>query len=158
LRKILGTTHRLPSCAEPIVNPDRGFVRELDELPFPDAEFISHSGYPPLTYYDEVQGRLKPALTICSSRSWPYDCSFCAVLTIGRKYRSHKAERTTEELLYFRDRHGVRYEHVYFSDANFFVSPRRALAIAEALHAADPNITFSFGTRVNQILRAADVL
>jgi radical SAM superfamily enzyme YgiQ (UPF0313 family) len=157
LRGIAGTTWRVPG-GEPLVNPERGFVRDLDELPFPDAEFVSHSGYPPMTYYDEAQGREKAALAICSSRSCPYDCSFCGVLTIGRKYRSHKAERVAEELLYFRERDGVRYEHIYFSDANFFVSPKRALAIARSLFAADPNISFSFGTRVNQILRAADVL
>jgi radical SAM superfamily enzyme YgiQ (UPF0313 family) len=141
-----------------LVNEDRDFVPDLDQIPFPDAEFTSHSGYPDLTYYDEVQGRLKAALTICSSRSCPYNCSFCGVLTIGRKYRSREAERVVAELLHFRARHGVNYEHVYFSDANFFVSPTRALEVAEALYEADPQVTFSFGTRVNQILKAAEVL
>lgn len=158
LASIAGTTVRQASGGAPIVNPDREFLKELDELPFPDAEFVSHSGYPPSTYFDEVQGRLKPALTICSSRSCPYNCSFCGVLTIGRKYRSRASERVAEELQYFRARHDVHYEHIYFSDANFFVSPKRALAIARALHDADPSVTFSFGTRVNQILRARGVL
>ncbi|WP_221348426.1 B12-binding domain-containing radical SAM protein [Streptomyces beigongshangae] len=141
-----------------LVNKDRDLVPDLDQIPFPDAEFTSHSGYPDLTYYDEVQGRLKAALTICSSRSCPYNCSFCGVLTIGRTYRSREAERVVAELFHFRERHGVTYEHVYFSDANFFVSPARALEVAEALYEADPRVTFSFGTRVNQILKAAEVL
>ncbi len=153
LKTIAGTTH-----PDGPVNVDRELRAGLDELPFPDADFISHSGYPALTYYDEALGRSKPALTICSSRSCPYDCSFCGVLTIGRKYRSRDAARVAEELTYFRSHHGVRYEHVYFSDANFFVSPGRALDIARALHAVDPAVTFSFGTRVNQILRAKAVL
>ena len=155
---IAGTTLRRLDAGPPIVNPDRDLKKDLDDLPFPDAEFVSHSGYPPSTYFDEVQGRLKAALTICSSRSCPYNCSFCGVLTIGRKYRARASERVTEELFYFRERHGVHYEHIYFSDANFFVSPKRALAIARSLHQADPKVTFSFGTRVNQILRAKDVL
>ncbi|MBQ0847898.1 B12-binding domain-containing radical SAM protein [Streptomyces sp. BH-SS-21] len=166
LTTIRGTTWRAPDGdggnsdgdGGLLVNEDRDFVPDLDQIPFPDAEFVSHSGYPDLTYYDEVQGRLKAALTICSSRSCPYDCSFCGVLTIGRKYRSREAERVVAELLHFRARHGVHYEHVYFSDANFFVSPTRALEVAEALYEADPQVTFSFGTRVNQILKAADVL
>ncbi len=157
LKSIAGTTLRQGGDA-PIINPERGFMLQLDSLPFPDAEFISHSGYPPQTYYDEVQGRLTAALTICSSRSCPYNCSFCGVLTIGRKYRSRQAERVAEELLYFRERHGVHYEHIYFSDANFFVSAKRALEIAQAVHRVDPKVTFSFGTRVNQILRAKDIL
>ncbi|MFC8669202.1 B12-binding domain-containing radical SAM protein [Streptomyces sp. NPDC057199] len=158
LTGIKGTTWRAADGSGLLVNEDRGFVPDLDRIPFPDAEFTSHSGYPDLTYYDEVQGRLKAALTICSSRSCPYNCSFCGVLTIGRKYRSREAERVVAELLHFRARHGVNYEHVYFSDANFFVSPTRALEVAEALYAADPQVTFSFGTRVNQILKAAEVL
>ncbi|MGW3416827.1 B12-binding domain-containing radical SAM protein [Streptomyces phaeochromogenes] len=158
LTGIRGTTWRAPDGAGLLVNEDRDFVPDLDQIPFPDAEFTSHSGYPDLTYYDEVQGRLKAALTICSSRSCPYNCSFCGVLTIGRKYRSREAERVVAELLHFRARHGVNYEHVYFSDANFFVSPTRALEVAEALYEADPQVTFSFGTRVNQILKAAEVL
>lgn len=141
-----------------LVNPDRAFIPDLDQIPFPDADFTSHSGYPDLTYYDEVQGRLKAALTICSSRSCPYNCSFCGVLTIGRMYRSREAEKIVAELLYFRERHGVKYQHVYFSDANFFVSPSRAVEVAEALRDADPDISFSFGTRVNQVLKAAEVL
>ncbi|MFS8200286.1 B12-binding domain-containing radical SAM protein [Streptomyces sp. CWNU-52B] len=158
LTGIRGTTWRASDGSGLVVNKDRDFVPDLDLIPFPDAEFTSHSGYPDLTYFDEVQGRLKAALTICSSRSCPYNCSFCGVLTIGRKYRSREAERVVAELLHFRERHGVNYEHVYFSDANFFVSPTRALEVAEALYEADPQVTFSFGTRVNQILKAAEVL
>lgn len=162
MRQIRGTTWRAGKGAghgeDLLVNPDRPVVPDLDRIPFPDAQFVSHSGYPDLTYFDEVQGRLKAALTICSSRSCPYDCSFCGVLTIGRKYRAREAERVVAELLHFRDRHEIDYQHVYFSDANFFVSPTRALEVAEALHAADPGISFSFGTRVNQILKAAGVL
>lgn len=36
--------------------------------------------------------------------------------------------------------------------------PDTGLEVAEALHETDPDISFSFGTRVNQILKAADVL
>lgn len=154
---IAGTSWRGQS-GEVVVNPDRGFVLDLDRLPFPDADFVSDSGYPDLTYYDEQEQRLKAAITICSSRSCPYNCSFCGVLTIGRKYRSRQAQRVSDEVVHFRTRDGIRYQHVYFSDANFFVYPHQALEIAEALHELDPAITFSFGTRINQVLKAADAL
>ena len=157
MRTVTGTTWR-NLAGGLVVNPDRDFIMDLDTLPFPDAEFQSHSGYPALTYFDEVTGTLKDALTINASRSCPYNCSFCGVLTIGRKYRSRSAESIVGELAYFRQEHGRDYQHVYFSDANFFVHPQRCLAIAQALHAYDPDISFSFGTRVNQILRAAKLL
>lgn len=156
MRTVTGTTWR--DASDIRVNPDRGFIMDLDVLPFPDAEFQSHSGYPALTYFDEVLGTLKHALTINSSRSCPYNCSFCGVLTIGRKYRSRSAESIVQELDYFRNKDGLDYKHVYFSDANFFVFPKQCAEIAAALYAFDSEISFSFGTRVNQILRAKALL
>lgn len=152
-----GTTVRLPTGGIR-VNPDAPFLDDLDALPFPDFPFVSDSGYPPLTYFDAARGTLLPALAINSSRSCPYNCSFCGVLTIGRKYRMRSGESVVAEMAHFRAADGLPYRHVYFSDANFFVHPRRALQIASALHAYDPDITFSFGTRVNQLLKHRDVL
>ncbi|MDP5315560.1 B12-binding domain-containing radical SAM protein [Streptomyces poriferorum] len=154
---VLGTTWREPS-GEAASREDPPFIEDLDSLPFPDARFTSDSGYPTLTYFDDVSGRLKPALTVNTSRSCPYNCSFCGVLTIGRRYRTRSPESVVEEIGYFRKRDGIPYQHIYFSDANFYVNPRRSLAVVEAIHAYDPGITVSFGTRVNQILRSEDIL
>lgn len=153
--QIPGTTWRAPNGV-PKVNCERGYVNDLDALPFPDAQFVSHSGYPALSYFDEIAGALKPAISINSSRSCPYNCSFCGVLTIGRRYRIRTPESVVAEIKYFRETDGVEYKHVYFSDANFFVSVQRCLEIARALHQFDSGMTFSFGTRVNQVLAAQD--
>lgn len=154
---IPGTTVRLPS-GDVQVNPDAAFISDLDALPFPDFPFVSESGYPPLTFFDSEAGRLRPALAINSSRSCPYNCSFCGVLTIGRKYRMRSGASVAAELEHFRAADQVPYSHVYFSDANFFVYPRRALEIVQELKACDPTLTFSFGTRVNQLLKHEDVI
>ncbi|WP_067457805.1 B12-binding domain-containing radical SAM protein [Actinomadura macra] len=140
------------------VNPEMPAPDDLDALPFPAAEFVTDREYGKLHFYDALRDELRPALTINTSRSCPYNCSFCGVLTIGRRYRSRSPENVVEELAFFRDRDGIDYRHVYFSDANFFVQAQRALGIVRALHAADDRITFSFGTRVNQILKAQDVI
>jgi radical SAM superfamily enzyme YgiQ (UPF0313 family) len=99
-----------------------------------------------------------PALAVNSSRSCPYNCSFCGVLTIGRKYRMRSGESVVAELDHFRTSEGLDHQHVYFSDANFYVYPKRALQIVQALHAYDPRITFSFGTRVNQLIKHQDFI
>ncbi|GAA2434386.1 B12-binding domain-containing radical SAM protein [Streptomyces mauvecolor] len=154
---IPGTTVRTPS-GEIRVNIDSPFLDDLDSLPFPDFPFVSDSGYPPLTYFDSNRGRVIPALAVNSSRSCPYNCSFCGVLTIGRKYRMRSGESVVAELDHFRTSEGLDYQHVYFSDANFYVYPKRALQIVQALHAYDPRITFSFGTRVNQLIKHQDFI
>ncbi|MGW0390779.1 B12-binding domain-containing radical SAM protein [Streptomyces sp. NPDC003042] len=154
---IPGTTVRTPS-GEIRVNIDSPFIDDLDALPFPDFPFVSDSGYPPLTYFDSAKGTLLSALAVNSSRSCPYNCSFCGVLTIGRKYRMRTGESVVAEVDHFRKADGLDHKHVYFSDANFYVYPKRALRIVQALHAYDPEITFSFGTRVNQLIKHQDYL
>jgi radical SAM superfamily enzyme YgiQ (UPF0313 family) len=140
------------------VNPEIPALEDLDALPFPDASFTAEYPYPKLSFYNVPTGDLFPALMINTSRSCPYNCSFCGVLTIGRRYRSRSPSSVVEELQYFRSAHGCDYRHVYFSDANFFVQYKRALDIVKALHSFDPRITFSFSTRVNQLLQAKDTL
>ncbi|MGD3108548.1 B12-binding domain-containing radical SAM protein [Streptomyces sp. YGL11-2] len=152
-----GTTVRLPS-EEIRANPDSPFLDDLDGLPFPDFPFVHDSGYPPLTYFNPAQGTLLPAIAMNSSRSCPYNCSFCGVLIIGRKYRVRSGESVVAEMAHFRAVDGIDYKHVYFTDANFFVRPQRALQIAQALHSYDPEITFSFATRVNQLIKHQDSL
>ena len=149
---IAGTTVRAADGTV-VVNPDAPFIDDLDVLPFPDMAFVSDSGYGTLTYFDSDAGEVLPALAINSSRSCPYSCSFCGVLTIGRKYRSRSGASVVAEIEHFRRRDGVDYRHVYFSDANFYVHPKRAMDIVHAMHRYDPRITFSFGTRVNQLIR-----
>ncbi|MUN36351.1 B12-binding domain-containing radical SAM protein [Actinomadura litoris] len=136
------------------VNAELPALDDLDSLPFPAADFVTDRAYARLHFYDALRDELRPALTINTSRSCPYNCSFCGVLTIGRRYRSRSPGNVVEELEFFRERDDVDYRHVYFSDANFFVQAGRALEIVRALHAADDRVTFSFGTRVNQILKA----
>lgn len=139
-------------------NPEVAPLNDLDSLPFPDADFTSENEHPPLTFYDTEMNHLRPALMINTSRSCPYNCNFCGVLTIGRQYRSRTPSSVVKELQYFRATRNQDYRHAYFSDANFFVQDRRALAIAQELHAFDPRVTFSFSTRVNQVLRAQETL
>jgi radical SAM superfamily enzyme YgiQ (UPF0313 family) len=141
-----------------VANQECPPVEDLDSLPFPDAHFESERPYEGLSFFDRTNRKLRPAIAIGSSRSCPYNCSFCGVLTIGRKYRARSPQSVVNELTYFRSRDDLDYTHVYFSDANFFVQSQRALAIVQALHAYDERVSFSFGTRVNQLLKAETIV
>lgn len=133
-------------------NEDREQIGDLDALPFPVYRFKSDDEYEILSF------RGKPALMISSSRSCPFDCSFCGVIFIGRKWRMRSAESVLEELKYMEEQNGISYSHIYFTDANFFVRPDRALEIAETLHAYNPQLTFSFSSRANQIVKAREYI
>ena len=48
--------------------------------------------------------------------------------------------------------------HITFGDPDFLNGPRHALAVARALHAALPDVTFDFTAKVEHLLRQRDLL
>jgi radical SAM superfamily enzyme YgiQ (UPF0313 family) len=128
-------------------------VDDLDELPAPVVE-LAAAPADPLRFYDHVEGRVKRAVAMSTSRSCPYSCSFCAIILIGRKWRRASPAKVVSDFEALRAASGP-YEHIYFMDANFFVDANRCVQLAEALSRLPEPPTFSFSTRVNQIVRAA---
>ncbi len=82
-------------------NPDRGLIKDLDSLPFPDLSLI--------------KGQEKIALDpIITSRGCPYDCSFCSVTPMfGRACRYRDTEQVIEEL------RNTKRKMTFFYDDNF---------------------------------------
>jgi radical SAM superfamily enzyme YgiQ (UPF0313 family) len=151
LSGIKGISYR--SSEQIVVEPDRDRVENLDELPSPVFDFSSESEEKPLFFFDKVSGKFKRAVALVSSRSCPYSCSFCAIILIGRQWRHASPSKIVFDLAELEAHNKVEYGHVYFMDANFFVNAKRALAVAEALFRYRPGITFSFSTRVNQLIK-----
>jgi radical SAM superfamily enzyme YgiQ (UPF0313 family) len=137
---------------------DRERVNDLDSLPAPVFPFVRESPEAPALFYDRAERRLKRATALVTSRSCPFRCSFCAIILIGRKWRKMSSERIISDLEALERDAGTVFEHIYFLDANFFVDYRRSLAIARALNTYRPGITFSFSTRVNQLLHGRSAL
>jgi radical SAM superfamily enzyme YgiQ (UPF0313 family) len=137
---------------------DRDRLDDLDSLPAPVFDFERHGDERPLRYFDRTSGALKPAVALVTSRSCPYSCSFCAIILIGRQWRKASAAKVVSDLHEIETQGKTEFGHVYFMDANFFVSAPRALEVAEALHRYRPGITFSFSTRVNQLIKGKRLL
>ncbi|MER8422788.1 radical SAM protein [Mesorhizobium sp. M0220] len=141
-----------------VIAPDRSRLENLDDLPAPAFDFQSETEENPLFYFDRVSGTRKRAVGLVSSRSCPYSCSFCAIILIGRQWRKASAAKVVSDLKELEARNGLEYGHIYFLDANFFVNAKRALEVAESLHCYRADITFSFSTRVNQLIKGKSLL
>ncbi len=91
LEGVLGITYRKGNYIRK--NPDRPFIENLDELPFPAWHHID-----PRKYFDA--GKLYPFLTIIAGRGCPNYCSFCLLpqTLYGRKYRLRSAESIADEI------------------------------------------------------------
>jgi radical SAM superfamily enzyme YgiQ (UPF0313 family) len=79
---------------EIVINPDRGFVSDVDQLGFPEWNKISISDYL-LPIYK------RPFLMIWFSRGCPFHCTYCAAHAYsGRKLRKRKISNIIEEIQY----------------------------------------------------------
>ena len=74
-------------------NPDRPFIQDLDELPFPAWHHID-----PGDYY--APAKRNPFLTVITGRGCEGRCSFCLMPQVmyGRSYRTRSPENILDEL------------------------------------------------------------
>ena len=96
-------------------NPDRGLVKDLNSLPFPDLSLI--------------KGHEKIGICpVITSRGCPYDCSFCSVTGMfGRACRYRDPESVVEEL------GAMDRKMVFFYDDNFASKPHHTRALLEQM-------------------------
>jgi radical SAM superfamily enzyme YgiQ (UPF0313 family) len=78
-----------------IHNPDRPFIQNLDELPFPAWHHIN-----PYDYHDA--GKLYPFITLVGGRGCDGGCTFCLLPQVmyGRRYRARSPELVVDEMEY----------------------------------------------------------
>ncbi len=94
--------------------PDREFMNNLDELPFPDWTLVEN--YKAINY-----------IPIQTSRGCPFGCKFCTVIKLfGRKYRYRSVEKVFDEIRYLIDIFkGTKAKRIFFYDDNFSANRSR---------------------------------
>lgn len=106
---------------------------------------------PPARYAAAVlDGVAVPAVAVEASRGCSHRCRHCPVPTV---YEGRSRAVALESVLADVDqavRAGAR--HVSFADPDFLNRPRHALAVARALHAQFPGITFDATVKVSHVL------
>lgn len=123
LGDIPGLSYRLHG--QPVSNPDRELIRNLDALPFPARHLFDLGRYGLST----PDGR--PMITVLSSRGCPYNCAYCFKGIVGRTYRPRSPENIIAELRQIIDKYGVR--DFYFIDDLFTLDERRLDALTDQL-------------------------
>lgn len=118
---------------EPVVNSPRGYVEDLDSVPFADYGNLDVMGYSnqELKYAQGARPRRRPYMTTMTSRGCPYRCIFCSGPRIsGRRVRMRSAENVLEEIDKF---HEKNIREIIFSDDHFLFNRQRAVNIMRGL-------------------------
>jgi anaerobic magnesium-protoporphyrin IX monomethyl ester cyclase len=90
----------------------RNFIRNLDELPFPEWSLLKHH-----ERYSPPDALSTPVATVMTSRGCPYRCSFCqAPMIWGRKIRRRSIHNVIEEIRCIREQYGIKEIHIADDD------------------------------------------
>ena len=124
-------------------NPDRPYIENLDELPFP-----AHHLFP----LSHLQKYGKVVFPVSTSRGCTFWCNFCsAVRMFGRGYRKRSPKSVADELEYLNKTYGA--EQFTFYDDAFTVDQVRTKEICEEIRNRKLKIKWDCETRVDMVTK-----
>lgn len=122
----------------------------LARLAFPVPR---RSGLPPLDRYARLEhgGRRVPVGYVEASRGCKHRCRHCPIPPVyGGRFIAVPVDVVLADV---RQCVAVGAGHITFGDPDFLNGPRHALAVARALHAEFPGLTFDVTAKVEHLLR-----
>ncbi len=124
------------------INPSKGFISNLDSIPFPDYGNLNPIDYGGrlIKYSQGLLPKNLPYAVTITSRGCPYRCIFCAASSINsRKIRFRKAENVLQEIdgLY-----QAGFREIIFLDDHFLGDRNRATEIMRGLIERKYNLTW----------------
>jgi radical SAM superfamily enzyme YgiQ (UPF0313 family) len=139
LHEIDGLTFR--KNAQIIRTRDRGFIQNLNELPYPAYKYF------PLNKY-KLFGKL--ILPIITSRGCAFSCTFCLAPRMGgRRFRARSPKNVVDELEWSKAAYAP--DAFTFHDETFTHDKQRVLAICEEIKSRKINLPWDCSTRVDRI-------
>lgn len=128
--------------------PERPPVENLDEIPFPDRDALSHSYR---IQIPEIDLDFQKGTSMITSRGCSFRCRFCAAKKIGRqKWRPRSVSNITAELEMLVQK---GYEHIYIADDNFILDSHRVLHICDTIKRRGLQVQWSCDGRVDNASR-----
>jgi anaerobic magnesium-protoporphyrin IX monomethyl ester cyclase len=122
-------------------NPNRPFIQNLDELPFPAYKHF------PLDKYRLFGKLFFPVIT---SRGCPFQCSFCTTSRIlGKQYRARSPKNIGNELELLKREYNA--DSFTFYDDTLTLDKKRIFDICDEIKSRKINIPWDCQTRVDQI-------
>jgi anaerobic magnesium-protoporphyrin IX monomethyl ester cyclase len=126
-----------------IRNPDRLYIKDLDELPYPAYHLMSIESF-------RRQGEI--LFPILSSRGCVYWCDFCsAVRMFGQKYRTRSVEKVLDEIEFIHKKYKA--DRFTFYDDLFTRDQHRVEEICDGLLGRKLGIKWDCETRLDMVTK-----
>jgi len=125
--------------------PSRPPIMNLDSLSFLAYHLLPLDKYrlhPPY-------GREYPFMAMLTSRGCPYNCIFCSKSVFGSTYRGQSPERIVDEIVYLKERFGIK--EIAFYDDVFTLKPKRTMKLVKELKERNLDIPWTCEARVNLV-------
>jgi len=138
---VIGTTCRNGKGV--VRNPDRPYIENLDELPFP-----AHHLFP----LEHLRKYGKIVFPLSTSRGCTFWCNFCsAVRMFGRRYRMRNPQNVADELEFLHKEYDAQ-QFTFYDDA-FSVDQARAKEICDEIQKRKLKIAWDCETRVDMVTK-----
>lgn len=132
------------------VTPERPLIEDLDSLPIPAYHKLPMDKYRFVVWGPEI-------CTMSSSRGCPFRCRFCTEQRIWRnRWRGRSAVKLVDEMELLRRKYQVKI--IWFGDDCFNLNRKRNEQFLTELEQRDLDIKWFIETRVDTLLRDADLV
>jgi anaerobic magnesium-protoporphyrin IX monomethyl ester cyclase len=109
-----------------VFTPPRGFIEDLDSVPFPSRELFDNEAYK--NYYSRSFGYT--TTSVMTSRGCPFKCDFCSRPVFGNGFRTRTAANVVDEV---EEVSGLGYSRIWFADDCFTLGRKRLMEICNEL-------------------------
>ncbi len=155
LLKALDNHHSLKDVAGLIIRSEnelvlteaRGFIDNLDSLPFPAWDML-----PDLSrFYQPATDSLyrSPASLLITSRGCPGRCIFCDRAVFGNRIRGYSSDYVIRMIKYLQENYGIK--DLFIEDDNFLALRPRLKEICHTIIDQKIDITFSVMGRIDMV-------
>jgi anaerobic magnesium-protoporphyrin IX monomethyl ester cyclase len=146
LSRVRGMAYKDENQSKTKVTPPRGFIQNLDRIPFPARELFDNQAYK--NHYSRKFGYTITSLI--TSRGCPFSCDFCSQPIFGNRFRTRSAVNIVDEIERVLE---LGYERIWFADDCFTLSRKRLTEICNQILRRGIKIDWECLSRVDTIDR-----
>lgn len=140
-KKVKGIGYR--ENGRTVINPPYPFIENLDDMPFPNREYISD-----FVYFNPLVKKL-PWTTALTSRGCPGKCNFCSSPSFyGKKLRMRSPENVVDEMERIKEK---GYNEIFYRDETFTASRKRTLEICNLICERNLDVSWIANARIGTV-------